>query len=269
MKRILVLAMALIMALSCVSFASAENDVVTITYFGNNAMAGSGELTGTLGKFFNDRGLNIEVVPYNTEKLQAQLASGDLADVIFLGQQEMRVAAESGLILPLDDYLEKMPNLMKHIDLFEASFNFAREYKSNGTGKLYATACRILDKYLLNKQKDLIRIIEKNSSFSPMTPFDHTRTLTKGYIGLGAKMGEGWLLTAEMLELIEQGVNNIVCTQPFGCLPNHIMGKGMMKPIKENHPGVNIVAIDYDPGATKINQENRIKLLLANANREV
>ena len=99
MKRILVLAMALIMALSCVSFASAENDVVTITYFGNNAMAGSGELTGTLGKFFNDRGLNIEVVPYSTEKLQAQLASGDLADVIFLGQQEMQVAAESGLIL--------------------------------------------------------------------------------------------------------------------------------------------------------------------------
>ncbi|MBQ7138750.1 MAG: extracellular solute-binding protein [Clostridia bacterium] len=137
MKRILVLAMALIMALSCVSFASAENDVVTITYFGNNAMAGSGELTGTLGKFFNDRGLNIEVVPYSTEKLQAQLASGDLADVIFLGQQEMQVAAESGLILPLDDYLEKMPNLMKHIDLFEASFNFAREYNSNGTGKLY------------------------------------------------------------------------------------------------------------------------------------
>ena len=113
-----------------------------------------------------------------------------------------------------------------------------------------------------------IRIIEENSSFTPMTPFDHTRTLTKGYIGLGAKMGEGWLLTAEMLELIDQGVKNIVCTQPFGCLPNHIMGKGMMKPIKENHPGVNIVAIDYDPGATQINQENRIKLMLANADRE-
>ena len=78
------------------------------------------------------------------------------------------------------------------------------------------------------------------------------------------KMGEGWLLTAEMLELIESGVNNIVCAQPFGCLPNHIVGKGMMKPIKERHEGANIVAIDYDPGATKINQENRIKLMLAN-----
>ena len=78
-------------------------------------------------------------------------------------------------------------------------------------------------------------------------------------------MGEGWLLTAEMLELVVQGVNNIVCAQPFGCLPNHIMGKGMMKPIKERHENVCIVAIDYDPGATRINQENRIKLMLANA----
>lgn len=148
-------------------------------------------------------------------------------------------------------------------------YNGIVDHKLYGTGAAYATACRVLDKFLLKKQSDLIRIIKENSSFSPMTPFAHTRTLTKGYIGLGAKMGEGWLLTAEMLELIDQGVNNIVCTQPFGCLPNHIMGKGMMKPIKENHPGVNIVAIDYDPGATKINQENRIKLMLANANREV
>ena len=78
-------------------------------------------------------------------------------------------------------------------------------------------------------------------------------------------MGEGWLLTAEMLELSAVGVKNIVCTQPFGCLPNHICGKGMMKPIKERNPDVNVVAIDYDPGATRVNQENRLKLMLANA----
>ncbi|MDE7254801.1 MAG: hypothetical protein K2N54_01325 [Helicobacter sp.] len=82
-------------------------------------------------------------------------------------------------------------------------------------------------------------------------------------------MGEGWLLTAEMLELIEQGVNNIVCTQPFGCLPNHIVGRGMMKTIKEKNPQSNIVSIDYDPGATKVNQENRIKLMLSNAKKEL
>ena len=84
---------------------------------------------------------------------------------------------------------------------------------------------------------------------------------------LGAKMGEGWLLTAEMLELADKGIKNIVCTQPFGCLPNHICGKGMMKPIKEKNPDINIVAIDYDAGATEVNQENRIKLMLANSEK--
>jgi len=72
-------------------------------------------------------------------------------------------------------------------------------------------------------------------------------------------------LSAEMLELADSGVRNIVCAQPFGCLPNHICGKGMMKPIKEAIPGVNIVAIDYDAGATAVNQENRIKLMLAHS----
>ena len=76
-------------------------------------------------------------------------------------------------------------------------------------------------------------------------------------------MGEGWLLTAEMLELKERGVKNIVCAQPFGCLPNHICGKGMMKPLKDRNPDMNIVAVDYDAGASKVNQDNRIKLMLA------
>ena len=82
-------------------------------------------------------------------------------------------------------------------------------------------------------------------------------------------MGEGWLLTAEMLELAQSGVKNIVCTQPFGCLPNHICGKGMMKPIKEKNPDINIVAIDYDASASKVNQENRLKLMLFNARRQL
>ena len=78
-------------------------------------------------------------------------------------------------------------------------------------------------------------------------------------------MGEGWLLTAEMLELNENGISNIVCTQPFGCLPNHIFGKGMMKILKTKNPEMNIVAIDYDASASEVNQLNRIKLMLANA----
>ena len=78
-------------------------------------------------------------------------------------------------------------------------------------------------------------------------------------------MGEGWLITAEMAALAETGTKNIICTQPFGCLPNHIVAKGMSRTIKQAYPDANIVAIDYDPGATKVNQENRIKLMLANA----
>ena len=81
-------------------------------------------------------------------------------------------------------------------------------------------------------------------------------------------MGEGWLLTAEMLELTESGYGNIICAQPFGCLPNHIVGKGMIRKIKEINPKANIVPIDYDPGATKVNQENRIKLMLSVAREE-
>lgn len=82
-------------------------------------------------------------------------------------------------------------------------------------------------------------------------------------------MGEGWLLTAEMVELISSGVNNIVCAQPFGCLPNHIVGKGMIRKIRGVYPHANIVAVDYDPGATKVNQENRIKLMLSTAKADI
>ena len=99
--------------------------------------------------------------------------------------------------------------------------------------------------------------------------YSHTKSLVKGVIGYGDKMGEGWLLTAEMLELAEMGYENIVCTQPFGCLPNHICGKGMIRRIKERNPKANIVAIDYDAGATRVNQENRIKLMLSIAREEL
>lgn len=127
---------------------------------------------------------------------------------------------------------------------------------------------RVAYKFLCKKQADIIGAIREEGTFRPMTPFTHTVTLTKDFIGKGTKMGEGWLLAAEMLELADAGVMNIVCTQPFGCLPNHICGKGMMKPIKEQIPGVNIVAIDYDAGASAVNQENRLKLMLAAARRQ-
>ena len=84
----------------------------------------------------------------------------------------------------------------------------------------------------------------------------------------GNQTGEGWFLTGEMLELMEIGVPNIVCIQPFGCLPNHVVGKGVIKKLRSENPKANIVAIDYDPGASEVNQLNRIKLMLSTA-REI
>jgi predicted nucleotide-binding protein (sugar kinase/HSP70/actin superfamily) len=125
---------------------------------------------------------------------------------------------------------------------------------------------RIFKRYVEKCQRAMIAAIEK-AGFRAPEPFEFLHRRVKGYLGDGNKMGEGWLLTAEMLELIHSGTDNIVCTQPFGCLPNHVVGKGMIRRLKDDYPTSNIVAIDYDPGATKINQENRIKLMLANAKR--
>ena len=126
-------------------------------------------------------------------------------------------------------------------------------------------ACKAFMGYIEGCQKDMIEALEHSGRFRAPGTFRELHSLVHGYLGDGNKMGEGWLLTAEMLELIHSGTNNIVCTQPFGCLPNHIVGKGMIRKLKDDYPYSNIVAIDYDPGATKINQENRIKLMLANA----
>ena len=84
-------------------------------------------------------------------------------------------------------------------------------------------------------------------------------------LSLGNQAGEGWLLTGEMIELIEHGVPNIVCCQPFACLPNHVVGKGMFREVRRRYPQANIVAIDYDPGASEVNQLNRIKLMISTA----
>lgn len=143
---------------------------------------------------------------------------------------------------------------------------FNRETDVDIYGGLWAKKkfCQVFKSYIEACQKDMIAALKSSRFHAPGT-FEEMHKLVQGYLGDGNKMGEGWLLTGEMLELIHSGVPNIVCTQPFGCLPNHIVGKGMIRKLKDDYPDSNIVAIDYDPGATKINQENRIKLMLANA----
>ena len=116
-------------------------------------------------------------------------------------------------------------------------------------------------------QKQQIKAVREHGVFDPPHDFEELRRLADRYISQGVSMGEGWLITAEMAALAESGTENIICTQPFGCLPNHIVAKGMMRVIKNAYPNANITAIDYDPGATKVNQENRVKLMLANARK--
>ena len=141
--------------------------------------------------------------------------------------------------------------------------NNIQDVKLYGGKKSFLYINKLLRWYLARYEKLLRKAVTKGSDLFCPAPHSHVRELGDDMIGLGCKMGEGWLLTAEMMELCESGYENIVCVQPFGCLPNHIVGKGMVRKIREVYPNANIVAVDYDPGATRVNQENRIKLMLS------
>ena len=154
-----------------------------------------------------------------------------------------------------------VPGLMSFI-LFKVD-NRIEDIKLYGGSKAKYAVCKVLFDYLAGIEQIMIDVVNEVGGFHAPTAYSHLRELISGIEGYGCKMGEGWLLTAEMLELIENGYGNIVCAQPFGCLPNHIVGKGMIRRLRELHPTSNIVPIDYDPGATRVNQENRIKLMLS------
>ena len=107
--------------------------------------------------------------------------------------------------------------------------------------------------------------LRKSKRFEPPKAIYELMKGVDDVVQLGNITGEGWFLTAEMVELIQMGVASIACVQPFACLPNHVTGKGMIKELRHRYPGANISAIDYDPGSSEVNQLNRLKLLLANA----
>ncbi|AIO19138.1 2-hydroxyglutaryl-CoA dehydratase, D-component [Candidatus Izimaplasma bacterium HR1] len=154
------------------------------------------------------------------------------------------------------------PSIM---DFFLYTFDSSRHdiYKYGGR-KIVALTYRFLIRFV-EFRKGKVRKLQKKYGFRELANYYDLRSFAKGYIPHAMHVGEGWLLTAEMVELIHMGAPNIVCTQPFGCLPNHIAGKGMIKKLKKNFPESNIVAIDYDTSATEINQLNRIKLMISNA----
>ncbi len=113
------------------------------------------------------------------------------------------------------------------------------------------------------------KALAKSKHFTPPTSIYQTAAYAKPIVSIGNQTGEGWFLTGEMVELIHEGVNNIVCAQPFACLPNHVVGKGVIKELRRQYPLSNIVAIDYDPGASEVNQLNRIKLMLSTAQKNL
>jgi predicted nucleotide-binding protein (sugar kinase/HSP70/actin superfamily) len=145
-------------------------------------------------------------------------------------------------------------------------YNQLQDIRLYGGSRLKALFVTWVLHYLGTFERIAIKAVQKRAVFVAPLPFKHTVEAGREVLSLGCKMGEGWLLTAEMRDLSLLGYRNIICVQPFGCLPNHIVGKGMIRKLKELDDRSNIVPIDYDPGASRVNQENRIKLMLSVAN---
>jgi predicted nucleotide-binding protein (sugar kinase/HSP70/actin superfamily) len=138
-----------------------------------------------------------------------------------------------------------------------------------GTSKKTAKAMKVAIWALEKLRGGATKALKASKHFEAPTSIYKLVEYAKPIVDIGNQTGEGWFLTGEMIELITEGVGNIVCTQPFGCLPNHVVGKGVIKELRRHYPGSNIVAIDYDPGASEVNQLNRIKLMLSTANRKL
>ncbi len=167
----------------------------------------------------------------------------------------------------LTEFLEKQNCEVVYPSLSEfvlyCIYNMMEDYRRYGMKWLTAKVAGMLYKHFL-KQTRVMNALIKEGGYFPYEDFEYVVKQGERIINTGVKMGEGWLIPAEMLAYSQNGVHNIVCAQPFGCLPNHIVGKGMVRPLKEIDPSINIVPLDFDASSTQVNQENRLKLMLAN-----
>lgn len=160
-----------------------------------------------------------------------------------------------------------MPDLMDFLLYCFYNSNFRAE--NLGTKKSTAYLCNMGISLLEYFRKTARIELEKSRHFTAPTKIKKLAVMANEFVSIGNQTGEGWFLTGEMLELIGSGVQNIVCVQPFGCLPNHIVGKGVIKELRNEYPKANIIAVDYDPGASEVNQLNRIKLMLSTAHKNL
>ena len=160
-----------------------------------------------------------------------------------------------------------VPDLMDFLNYCVYNGDYKHEFLGAGwtsaaTAKLGVDAIRMI-------RKPALDALEKSRRFEPPMPIEQVAELAKPFLSIGNQYGEGWFLTGEMAELVLSGTPNIVCIQPFACLPNHVVGKGVIKALKKAYPQSNIVAVDYDPGASEVNQLNRIKLMLSTAKKRL
>ena len=160
-----------------------------------------------------------------------------------------------------------MPDLLDFLLYCAYNSNFKAEYL--GKSKKSAFLGNLSIKALEFCRKESKKALSESKRFSPPQEISTLASYAEPIVSTGNQTGEGWFLTGEMMELIHSGVRNIVCTQPFGCLPNHVVGKGVIKELRRRCPEANIVAVDYDPGASEVNQLNRIKLMLATAVKNI
>ncbi len=156
------------------------------------------------------------------------------------------------------------------LDFFNFSA-FNRQYKVKyfGAKKSYYYMSKGILKVFDAFRKPAVEALRKSSRFTPPLSIYEIAEKTEPFLSLGNQYGEGWFLAGEMIELITHGTPNVVCIQPFACLPNHVVGKGVIKALRKAYPESNIVAVDYDPGASEVNQLNRIKLMLSSAEKNL
>ena len=160
-----------------------------------------------------------------------------------------------------------MPDLMDFLLYCFYNTNFKAEHLGGkkSSANIANVGIRLLEMLRATAKKALL----SSRHFDAPSEIKELAQMAREFVSIGNQTGEGWFLTGEMLELIHEGVPNIVCTQPFGCLPNHIVGKGVIKELRRHYPEANIIAVDYDPGASEVNQLNRIKLMLATAQKNL
>ena len=226
--------------------------------------------TTQLGQgFFKGKGFSWRAIRKNLKAI-----ADDFASIKIEKTPKVKVAVIGELFLkysaPGNNHLEEFL-AEQDCEVYVPSILGFGIYKTNGAledlrlyggNKAKKAILEIAMKYMFKMEDMLISAIEENPNFVPPERVNDLKKRAEGVIGIGNSMGEGWYLAAEMLEFADHGYENIVIVQPFGCLPCHVAAKGMMNKVRRIDPRLNIVDIEYDPGATKVNQENRIKLML-------